>query len=161
MADELKPCPNPFGIYSHDVTTYHTGYDWNTKCHCGVQSGGRATKEQSIAAWNTRPNDAVIESLTQERDALLGKPEAVHVGARAAIEAIRQFNAKWRANEDILELAAQIAHDYRERGSVRAQLLDLLVALMTSRRIIESLAQDGRLPVAASEPKTVSPLNEN
>ena len=62
MPEELKPCPNPFGVYSHDVTTYHTGYDWNTKCHCGVQSGGRATREQSIAAWNTRPSDAVLEA---------------------------------------------------------------------------------------------------
>jgi len=56
----LSPCPNPFGIYRHDVTTYYTGYDWNTKCHCGVQTGGRATKEQSIAAWNQRTQSNLV-----------------------------------------------------------------------------------------------------
>lgn len=105
MSTNLKSCPNPFGIYQHDVELYHTGYDWNVKCHCGVQCGGRATKEQAIEAWNERPTarisdfdaetrkviylanivtkfDATLDRMGKLRDAVVGF-QAKHQSERA------------------------------------------------------------------------------
>lgn len=55
-----------------------------------------------------------VRELEVERDMLLGKPDAVHLGAQAAVEALRQAQAIIRERDDLRDQLEQATASYRE-----------------------------------------------
>lgn len=89
----------------------------------------QAEAERIVTELRTR-----LEAAESQRDALYGKPEAVHLGARSAIEALRQVDGIRHELDGLTEVVQKVVDDYRDRGSVSAPLLDALCAAIDAAR---------------------------
>ena len=67
MADELKPCPNPWCTATSKpmrvLSQSHMEVGYAIRCACGVISPQAETAEEALAAWNTRTSERTNAAL--------------------------------------------------------------------------------------------------
>lgn len=101
IAEDLKPCPNPWCMSSKRPTFESFGprdaHEHYFECVCGVHPAPETTYAGAIAAWNTRAAEAQVAALTQQLiDEIakgLANEKQIRSDAQRKIEALREVLA--------------------------------------------------------------------
>lgn len=79
MADELKPCPNPWCV-GHQHLPAKGKAGWRVICAYGVQTFAHDEMSDAVAQWNTRPAPKADSALVGELQA-----QAIHKESQTVV----------------------------------------------------------------------------
>ena len=145
----LGSCGDPPAVYSY-LEGYHRG-----ECNCGWEGPTLPTKEEAIAAWNTRPIEDALRAEVAELREELETAERERDEARAEVELYAEAMDKgpeWSASETMLALNEEVARECDranraecERDELRAEverLREAIAARQSASKTLSALIQD-------------------